>query len=148
MSVHYHYLPHPRLAAFIDGFCLTENDEPSPVFTGERYLPEGQMELKILIGGGMIREYDRHHRHPDLVEDFHSGQLSGINSNFATGDTANLVSIIKVLFKPHGAFPFLPFPASEGFNQPVSLETLWGTAADDLCEQLQAAKTPQRRFIS
>jgi len=104
------------------------------------------MELNILIGGGMIREYDRHHRHPDLVEDFHSGQLSGINSNFATGDTANLVSIIKVLFKPHGAFPFLPFPASAVFNQPVSLETLWGAAAADLCEQFQAAKTPQRKF--
>jgi AraC-like DNA-binding protein len=146
VSAHYHYLPHPKLAAFIDGFCLTENDDPSPVSTGERYLPAGKMELNILLGGGTIREYDRHHHRPDLFEDFHSGELSGVNSKFATGDTANLVSLIKVLFKPYGAHPLLPFPISEVFNQPVSLDTLWGAAANDLCEQLQTAKTPQRKF--
>jgi AraC-like DNA-binding protein len=146
VSVHYHYLPHPRLAAFIDGYCLTENDELSPLSTGERYFPGGIMELNILLGGGVIREYDRHHQRPDLFEEFRSGELSGVNSKVATGDTANLISIIQVLFKSHGAFPFLPFPASKVFNQPVSLETLWGAAANDLSEQLQVAKTPQGKF--
>jgi AraC-like DNA-binding protein len=94
----------------------------------------------------VIREYDRHHHRPDVFEDFHNGELSGVNSKFATGDTANLVSLMKVLFKSYGAFPFLPFPASEVFNQPISLDTLWGAAANDLCEQLQAAKTPQTKF--
>jgi AraC-like DNA-binding protein len=62
------------------------------------------------------------------------------------GDTANLVSLIKVLFKPYGARALLPFPASEVCDQPVSLETVWGATANDLSEQLQAAKTPQRKF--
>jgi hypothetical protein len=79
MSNHYHYIPHPRLAAFVDGYCLTENDEPSPVSTGERHLPAGEMELNILLGGGLIREYDRHHQRPDIFEDFHSGELSHSN---------------------------------------------------------------------
>jgi AraC-like DNA-binding protein len=104
------------------------------------------MELNILLGGGMIREYSRNHDRHNGFEEFHNGELSGVNSKVAIGDTANLVSLIKVLFKSHGAFPFLLFPASEVFNQPVSLDTLWGVAANDLCEQLQASKTPQRKF--
>jgi hypothetical protein len=90
VSVHYHYLPHPRLAAFVDGYCLTKNDEPSPVSIGERYFPGGKMELHILLGGGVIREYDRHHQRPDVFEDFHRGELSGVPIKFRFRGTRTL----------------------------------------------------------
>jgi len=48
---------------------------------------------------------------------------------------------MSVCFKPGGACLFLPMPAAEVTNQVVDLFTLWGTAAIDLREQLQAAQT-------
>jgi AraC-like DNA-binding protein len=48
---------------------------------------------------------------------------------------------MSICFKPGGARPFLPMPASEVANQVVDLFTLWGTAAFDLREQLHAAQS-------
>jgi AraC-like DNA-binding protein len=61
-------------------------------------------------------------------------------------DSARDESILGVHFKPGGAFPFLKLPAGELHNTHVSLETLWGTKAAALRDQLLEAKTPEVRF--
>src|SRR5262249_49944553 len=60
-------------------------------------------------------------------------------------DATTLVTTVSVQFKPGGARPFLPMPASEVTNQVVDLPTLWGAAAVDLREQLLAAPTPETK---
>lgn len=57
-----------------------------------------------------------------------------------------MASLIGVSFKPGGAAPFFPLPASELHNRHVSLETLWGTSAAELREQLLSVDATQARF--
>src|SRR5262249_3956448 len=54
--------------------------------------------------------------------------------------------IIGVHFKPGGAFPFLGLPAGDLADTHVDLETLWGSSASRLQEQLCEASTPHERF--
>jgi hypothetical protein len=56
-----------------------------------------------------------------------------------------LVTTISVCFKPGGARPFLPTPATELTNQVIDLSRVFGTTAVDLREQLQAAQTNGNR---
>jgi AraC-like DNA-binding protein len=51
-----------------------------------------------------------------------------------------------VQFKPGGAFPFLPMPASELSGLEVELGTLWGSAADALRERLLAVPSVTEKF--
>lgn len=51
-----------------------------------------------------------------------------------------------VSFRPGGALPFLPFPASELRDQVLALETIWGAQVTDVRGQLGEAATPAARF--
>jgi hypothetical protein len=79
--------------------------------------------------------------HGDQLQSFHGGVLSGAFSQSSVIETATLVTTVSVQFKPGGACPFLPMPATELTNQVIDLSTVFGTAALDLREQLQAAQT-------
>src|SRR5258708_17652660 len=82
-------------------------------------------------------------QHPDQFQNFHGGVLHGAFKQFTVIDTPTLVTTMSVCFKPGGARPFLPMPATELTNQVVDLSTLWGTTAVSLREQLQTAQTPE-----
>lgn len=110
----------------------------------ERRLPDGSMELVINLGDDTLRVDDRHQN--EQFQSFHGGVLSGAHSQFSVIDVSLLSLTIGAHFKPGGAAPFLPLPASELDNEVVSLETLWGAAAADLREQLLAAALPESRF--
>jgi hypothetical protein len=56
-----------------------------------------------------------------------------------------MVTTLSICFKPGGARLFLPMPAAELANQVVDLSCIFGTAALDLREQLQAARTNDER---
>lgn len=77
----------------------------------------------------------------DQFQSFHGGVLNGAFSEFCIIDPTTLVTTMSICFKPGGARLFLPMPASEVTNQVVDLFTLWGTAAFDLREQLQAVRS-------
>ncbi len=96
------------------------------------------MVLVINLGHDTFRVSNR--QHTDQFQSFHGDVLSGASSEFSVIDTT-----ISVQFKPGGACPFLPMPATELTNQIVDLSTLWGTAAAHLREQLHTAKTPETR---
>jgi AraC-like DNA-binding protein len=57
-------------------------------------------------------------------------------------DTKPLQSSIGVNFKPGGAFRFFGIPAGKLHNLNVSLDTLWGSAANELRDRLLQAGTP------
>ncbi|GCE29073.1 hypothetical protein KDA_45570 [Dictyobacter alpinus] len=82
-------------------------------------------------------------RASDQFQSFHGGVLHGAFSQFSVIDTTTLVTTMSVCFKPGGARPFLPMPATELTNQVVDLSTLWGPSAVSLREQLQTAQTPE-----
>ena len=110
----------------------------------ERMLPTGTMELVINLREDTLRVYDRHNH--GQFQSFRGSLLCGAHSEFFVIDTACQAAIMGVHFKPGGAFPFLQLPACELHNTHVSLDTLWGTKANDLRGQLLDAKTPETRF--
>src|SRR5258708_12392783 len=137
----YRALPSPPLSAYVEAFCFSEGERA--LHKKERRLPDGRVGLVINLEHEMLRV--SHREDADQFQSFHGGVLSGAHSQFSVLDMTTLVTTIYVCFKPGGARPFLPMPAAELTNQVVDLSPLWGTAAFDLREQLQAAQTNDDR---
>jgi AraC-like DNA-binding protein len=136
------YIPPPPLSEFVALFWLYEGFAAS--HAKERVLPTGTMELVINLRDDTLRVYDRHNH--SQFQSFRDSVLCGAHSEFFVIDTACQAAIMGVHFQPGGAFPFLQLPAGELHDAHVSLDTLWGTKAKDLREQLLAAKTLETRF--
>lgn len=136
------YRPHPPLSAYINIFWLYKGYHPPHEM--ERVLPDGSMQLVINLEEDLIKVYDQ--KNHNRFESFRGSLISGPQSNFAVIDTACQASTMGVHFKPGGAFPFLNFPADELRNEHVSLDTLWGTKADEMREQLLEAEMPVTKF--
>jgi len=80
-------------------------------------------------------------QHKDQFESFHGGVFHGPFSQVAVIDTSTLVTTVSVCFKPGGARPFLPMPATELTNRAVDLSHVFGINALELREQLLRAPT-------
>lgn len=135
-------IPPPPLAEFVSLFWSYEGY--APPHAQERVLPTGTMELVINLRDDELRVYDR--REHERFRSFRGCLLSGAHSEFVVIDTASQASLVGVHFKPGGASPFLASPAGELRDAHVSLDALWGAAADDLRDRLLAADTPEARF--
>jgi AraC-like DNA-binding protein len=142
LTIYRTYIPQPPLANFVDSFWLYEGYYQS--HTKERRLPDGSMELVINLRDDMLWVYDR--QNPHQFQSFRGGLISGAHSQFTVLDTVSLQSIIGIHFKAGGAFPFLPLPAGEMHNTLLSLDTLWGSTADNLLDTLREAQTPEMKF--
>src|SRR5579884_1564095 len=142
LSVYESYVPQAPLADFVQSFWSYEED--TPLHARERRLPDGSVELVINLREDVVQVYDR--RDTSKLQSFRSGVISGPSSSFFVIDTSCMASLIGVSFKPGGAAPFFPLPASELHNRHVSLETLWGTSAAELREQLLSVDATQARF--
>lgn len=129
--------PSPPLSAYVETFGFYEGD--APLHARERCLPNGRVALVINLGHDTLRVSNA--PAPDQFQSFHGGVLHGAFSQCSVIDTTTLVTTMSICFKPGGARPFLPMPASELTNQVVDLSTLWGTTAVSLREQLQTAQT-------
>ncbi len=138
----YRFLPSPPLSALVEAFYFSEGE--ASLQTKERRLPDGRVALVINLGHEMLRV--SHREQADQFQSFHGGVLSGAHSQFSVLDTTTLVTTLYVCFKPGGVRPFLPLPATELTNQVVDLSRVFGTAAFDLREQLQAAQTNDERM--
>src|SRR5258708_8434548 len=137
----YRFLPSPPLSASVEAFYFAEGE--ASLQTKERRLPDGRVALVINLGHEMLRV--AHREHADQFQSFHGGVLSGAHSQFSVLDMTTLVTTMYVCFKPGGVRPFLPMPATELTNQVVDLSRVFGIAAFDLHEQLQAAQTNDGR---
>jgi len=133
-----HFLPSPLLAAYVEDFGFFEGEAELPP-TRERCLPDGRVAMVINLGHDTLQVSTPQQR--DQFQSFYGGVLHGAFSQVSTIDTTSLVTTISVCFRPGGLLPFLPMPTSELTNQVVDLATLWGTAAFDMREQLQMART-------
>ncbi len=140
-----HYLTHvprPPLSEFIHFLWLYAGyTQPH---AKERVLPTGEMQLVINLLEDKACIYDRDN--PDRCQTFRGALLSGAHSEYQVISTAMQAFVIGVHFRPGGAFPFLRMPAGELRDTTVSLDTLWGSLAVDLRDQLLEAPTHQARF--
>ncbi len=137
------HVPKAPLSEFVDMFWFIEQDAVAP-YTRERCLPTGTLELVINLRDDKLRIYDQ----ADLnrCDSYSNAMVCGAHTKYFVIDTMPAERIIGVHFKPGGAFPFLKLPAGELQDTHVSLDTLWGSAAEELREQLLEAGTPRLQF--
>ena len=136
------YIPRPPLSEFVSLFWSQEGYDPSHAV--ERVIPTGTMQLIFSLREDELRVYDRqdHHRFRSLG----GSLISGAHSRFVVIDTTSAASTVGVHFKVGGAPPFLGVAADELRDADVPLESLWGTKATELRDQLLEAGTPEARF--
>jgi AraC-like DNA-binding protein len=134
------YIPSPPLNAYIDYFYYLDGSMP---YRREKILPTGWLDLEINFGGA-IRVYDA-----SGTKSIATGVESwwvGVWSTYGTVEWPLDVQLCGIHFKPGGAYCFLKFPLFELCNQIVSADTLLGSGATDIREQLYAAPTVQAQF--
>src|SRR5918995_4848349 len=121
------YTPAQPLAQFVDLFWLCQR-EALP-HAKELALPTATVELVF-----------------EIREGNDTPVICGPHSRPFVIGTAKPVWLLGIHFKPGGAFPFLGLPAGELHNEQVSLETIWGSKAAIVQNQLIEARTPLDKF--
>lgn len=142
MTNSYFSVPPPPLAAYVSQFWLYEGYHPPQ--TRERLLPTGTMDIVINLGNGTFQVSDAQNQ--DHFQRFSGAVLVGVYSDCFILDMTPPQTILGAIFKPGGAYPFFSLPAHELRNRHVPLEALWGSAANDLLDQLLATPTPAAKF--
>jgi AraC-like DNA-binding protein len=138
------YIPAPPLSAYVDYFWLHE-DGARP-FEYERALPTGKPALWIDLGGDGLRASLQ--QDVRWMKTFRTSVLLGAHSRWYIIRSGCRVARLGVQFKYGGANPFFALPAGALHNVNVSLDELWGSAADELRERLLAEATPKARFLA
>src|SRR5688572_12000076 len=122
MTMRTYSVSHPPLSDLVSLFWLAE--DYAPPHPRERVLPTGTVELVVNLSA------------PAVV-------VSGARSEFFVLDTSRPLCVLGVHFQPGGAFPFLNVPVGELCNTAAPLDALWGAAANELCNRLLEAPTPE-----
>ncbi len=134
------YIPSPPLNAYIDDLYYL--DGPS-AYPRQKVLPVASSNLMLNLGD----PFDVYK--PDQAKPFMTCTDSwwvGIWNTYHSVDWPVNVQFFGVHFKPGGAYPFLQLPLSEMNSQVVPLDAIWGLAAGEIRERLQAAPTVQAGF--
>ena len=150
MTTFHTYIPAPPLSTYVDYFWLYEESaqpyEYERVYEYERALPTGKPALRIDLGGDGVRASIQQDMR--WMKMFHTSVLFGAHSRWFILQSGCGVARIGIQFKYGGANPFFALPAGALHNVTVSLDELWGSAADELRERLLAEAIPKARFLA
>jgi AraC-like DNA-binding protein len=124
--------------------CLWFYHGYRPLHTLERRLPTGAMQLIVTLQDDPLRvlEPGKSNRMQSVGRTILSGQYA---EHFII-DATQQASILGVLFRPGGAFPFFTPPSGEFQNLHLSMEDLWGDGARVLRDRLLDAPSPRAKF--
>ncbi len=95
----------------------------------ERVLPNGRFQLIIDLAAG---------RGASIVV--------GMQTRYSILETANVRSVIGVVFRPGGARPFFDLPADEFYDRVAPLDEVWSSASGNLRDRLLEALGPAARL--
>jgi AraC-like DNA-binding protein len=115
-----------------------------PARPRELILPNGSIALVVNLRDDEIRVHEPFR--PAGSRRLPGAVVAGAYGGFFGIDRVQHPSMVGVLFRPGGAFPFLGVPAGELADAHVELEALWGRPAVELRERLCAAATSLGRF--
>jgi AraC-like DNA-binding protein len=134
-------LPHPALAPFIKTLWYAR--DPHATHRHERILPTGRAQIVI----SLARDYLTNANHStDPLQHSPASIFLGLYSRHQQIDAIDLTELIGILFHPGGTVPFFPDNTHLFTNREISLEDLWGRAAQNLRNDLREASTPGRKF--
>jgi AraC-like DNA-binding protein len=133
-------LPPAPLRPFIQSFSYWEGGAPNGdllCVTAMRAL-----SLQINLYDDELRWYDAS---GDCCQRLKGFTIAGPQSRPFAVDAMQR-RIVRVTFRPAGAYPFLRMPLSELHDDHVSLEDIWGRGARTLHARLAEARTPDAVF--
>lgn len=136
--------PSPPLSSYVDCRWLHEDDAQPHWW--ERALPAIKSTLWVDLGGdefGVTIQRD-----PRRMWRFGGSALFGPRSTWNIIEAGSHVSRMGVQFKPGAAAAFFTSGAQALLDRCVTLDTLWGSVANELRERLLAETTPVARFHS
>ena len=132
--------PPPALADSVASLWWYDGAAPPHAF--ERMLPSATMQLVINLRDD--HTVVARGSEPGHFERLRGAVLCGAYDEPFVIPTAQQTCCADAVFRAGGAAPFLSgFPASDLGNAHVSLDDLWGAAAERLTEQLHQPTTPQ-----
>jgi AraC-like DNA-binding protein len=127
--------PTAPLATYVDAIWFTSRD--SLPHTRERGLPTGRVDIVIPLLQDSIVRFD------DVdssdARHFRGAVVTGAHDRFVVRGMGGASSVIGVHFKPGGAAIFFDRALRQFGNQTILLDDVWGAAARDLRQRLQAA---------
>jgi AraC-like DNA-binding protein len=127
--------PTAPLATYVDAIWFTSRDSLS--HTRERGLPTGRVDIVIPLLQDSIVRFD--HVDSSDARHFRGAVVSGAHDRFVVRGMGGASSVIGVHFKPGGAAVFFGGALRQFGNQTILLDDVWGAAARDLRQRLQAA---------
>ncbi len=133
----------PPLSSFVQVLWYAKGS-PGP-HRRERVLPNGTLQLVINLAHDHFLDCPR-----DAPMDPHGlmppSLIVGVHSRYHVLDTADLVEVMGVQFRPAGFVPFFAIPADEFKDAHVSLEAVWGCRARQLRDRLRETPPPESKL--
>ena len=134
--------PTAPLADFVDAIWLASRDSLS--HTRERSLPTGRVDIVIPLLQDSIVRFDA--VNSSEARHFRGAVVSGAHDRFVVRGMGGASSVIGVHFKPGGAAMFFGGALRQFGNQTILLDDVWGAAARDLRQRLQAARQASQKI--
>lgn len=131
--------PSPRLAPYVDTLWYSERGALPHL--RERSLPSGCADLVVPLLQDHLIRYDS--EHGTEARRLYGAVIQGAADRASVRGTQGPSAVVGVHFRPGGAAAFLGGALPELRNRTELLEDLWGPAARELRESLQAAGSPQ-----
>jgi AraC-like DNA-binding protein len=134
--------PLAPLAAYVDAIWFVSRE--SLPHTRERGLPTGRVDIVIpLLQDSIVRFEDVD---SSDARNFRGAVVSGAHDRFVVRGMGGASSVIGVNFKPGGAAIFFGGALRLFYNQTLLLDDVWGPAARDLRQRLQAAPRASQKI--
>lgn len=130
-------VPSPPLARAVR--LLWHYEGYKPPHQLERVLPAGSVELIIRLQEADLRVHDA--AQTDRWQSFRGPMLSGVQSRYTVINTAQQERIMGVHFAPGGAYTLFGLPADQYQDSHLTLESIWGSSAQEIWEQLVLARS-------
>lgn len=134
--------PAAPLAAHVESLWLSSRE--ALAHDRERSLPTGRVDIVVPLLQESIVRYEG--VDSTLPVHLRGAVVSGAHDRYSVRGMGGASSVLGVHFKPGGAAAFFGPALAEIANRTVLLESLWGPAACELRERLQAAGDAVRRF--
>src|SRR5436190_15464342 len=107
--------PECPLSTVVD--CIWHHESAQAVNGREHVLPDGRFQIVLNLAAG-------------------KGAVCGLRSQHVVIDTAQITSLMGVVFRPGGAVGLLGASTLEFCDRSVALDLVWGSQAAPLMEQL------------
>jgi AraC-like DNA-binding protein len=107
--------------------CIWHHEGAAVVRGREHVLPDGRFQIVLNLAAG-------------------KGAVCGLRSQHVVIDTAQITSLMGVVFRPGGAVGLLGASALEFCDRSVAIDLVWGSEASPLMEQLRDAASAGKRL--